>query len=193
MKRLTLIATAFLLAFALPMETLAQEEIRVAPRLGIDFGDVQFNSQTLFLGADARVETEALPVVINPTFDYYFVGSQTIQAGTGAAQEVGSSFFSLSANGLYPFTIDNPSFAPYAGAGLGIYRSATEEVTVNTAFGSQTLGGGSSTDVGLNLIAGVEFPTESFTPFAEAQYTTIFADVGSPDLFNLKGGVLFSF
>lgn len=160
MKRFTIIAVALLLAFVVPTEVQAQEDISVGARVGIDLGDVE----EVFFGADARVQTEGLPVALNPTFDVYLIDP--------------GSFWSLSGNALYPIEVENESFEPYAGAGLGIYRQS--------AFGL------SSTDVGINLLFGAEFPADSVTPFAEAQYSPVFTTGTTTNLFSLKGGILFN-
>ena len=163
-SRLTVVlALAF--AFALPLESEAQTQFAVGPRIGIDAGDIE----EVFIGADARISSPSLPVVVNPTFDYYFTPDNL-------------TFWGLSGNALYPFGVNNESFTPYAGAGLGVYRQS-----VDTQLGSA-----STTDLGLNLLFGLEFPLESVRPFAEAQFTPVFGD-SSYNLFTVKGGLLFSF
>ncbi|MFP4227986.1 MAG: hypothetical protein ACLFTE_04065 [Salinivenus sp.] len=165
MKTLTRLSAVFFLVLMLPTNAEAQTEVAVGPRIGIDVGDVE----EVFIGADARITSPSLPVVVNPTFDYYFTPD-------------GFTFWGLSGNALYPFGIDNQQFTPYAGGGLGIYSRS-----VDAQFGSA-----SSTDLGLNLLFGIQFPLESVRPFAEAQFTPVFAD-GSYNLFSIKGGLLFSF
>jgi len=160
MTRLTLILASLFLIVGLagPQASQAQVDVRLGPRIGLDFGDVE----EAFIGADARIDTPALPVTINPTFDLYFVDE--------------GSFFSISGNALYTFGFNNQVFDPYAGGGLGIYRSSN---------------GDSSTDLGLNFLFGAEFDVGGVSPFAEAQVTPIFSE-GDSTLFTLKGGVLFN-
>jgi hypothetical protein len=136
----------------------AQTDFRLGPRLGADFGD----ADALFIGADARIDTPALPVTINPTFDVYFIDP--------------GSLVSISGNALYSFGVANKVFDPYAGGGFGIYR-----------FGFD---GGSSTDLGLNFIFGSEFKFRGVNPFAEAQVSPVFTE-NTATLFSLKAGVLF--
>jgi hypothetical protein len=161
MNRLTLIAASLVLLIGLagPQASQAQVDLRLGPRIGLDFGDVE----EPFIGADARIDTPALPVTINPTFDLYFVDP--------------GSFFSISGNALYMFGFNNQVFDPYAGAGLGIYRSSVND--------------NSNTDLGLNFLFGAEFDVGGVSPFAEAQVTPIFNEA-SPTIFSLKGGVLFN-
>ena len=138
----------------------AQTDFRLGPRLGADFGD----ADALFIGADARIDTPALPVTINPTFDVYFIDP--------------GSLISISGNALYSFGVANQVFDPYAGGGLGIYRRGSDNA-------------GSSTDLGLNFIFGSEFKFRGVNPFAEAQVSPVFFENDTATLFSLKAGVLF--
>lgn len=165
MKTCTRLSFVLFLVLMLPISANAQTEVALGPRVGIDVGDVE----EVFIGADARISSPSLPVVVNPTFDYYFTSGDL-------------TFWGLSGNALYQFGVDNQEFTPYAGGGLGIYRRSFD-----TQFGSA-----SSTDLGLNLLFGIQFPLESVRPFAEAQFTPVFAD-DSFNLFTIKGGILFSF
>lgn len=160
MSRFSLLAASLLLIAGLigAAPAQAQTDFRLGPRIGGDFGD----ADALFIGADARIDTPALPVTINPTFDVYFVDP--------------GSLVSISGNALYSFGVANQVFDPYAGGGLGIYR-----------FGFD---GNSNTNLGLNFIFGAEFKFRGVQPFAEAQVSPIFGD-GNATLFSLKGGVLF--
>ncbi len=112
------------LGLMLPAATHAQTDVRLGPRIGADFGDVE----EVFIGGDVRIDMAGFPVTLNPTFDVYFVDS--------------GSFFSVSANGLYMFGRNNQVFDPYAGAGLGVYRrsgdnfSATD-LGLNALFGAE--------------------------------------------------------
>jgi hypothetical protein len=58
--------------------------------------------------------------------------------------------------------------------------------TGDTGFGSFSA---STTDVGLNLIGGAKFETGSLQPFAQAKINV----GGDFTLFNIMGGLLFSF
>lgn len=172
MRKLTtlslLLAFVFLLA---PQQATAQTEIEIGPHLGLDIGDME----ELFIGAEGRISSPDLPVIINPSFDYYFVSS--------GIEGVDFSFFTIDFNALYEFGVENESFTPYAGGGLGILRSSTS-VDGGDGFGLS----GSSTEVGINLVGGAVFETESLKPFVQAKI-----NVGSDaTLFGLMGGLLFS-
>jgi len=178
MKRLAL---AFALIFSLtlvtaPTDADAQTVFELGPRIGIDVGDVE----EVFIGADFRITSPGLPIVINPTFDFYFVEDITV--------------WNLSGNALFQFGIDNEVFNPYAGAGLAIFRQSFDEQTVDTGFGTVTSPGGSTTDIGINLIFGADFITGGpVKPFAEVHFTPVFSDPESINLFGVRGGILFGF
>lgn len=169
MKRLSIVVTALLLALAIPTEGFAQADIKIGPRIGIPVGDISDLGGNLFLGADARIESEDLPVIINPTFDFYLMDDYA----TGVSQ----TLFTVDGNALYEFEIEDASFAPYAGAGIAITRWSIDA----------DVPGAGDTDIGLNLVGGARFPLESFEPFVQANF-----GVGDLDRFGLAGGVLFS-
>jgi len=86
----------------------AQTDILIGPRLGLPLGDMSDLQATLFIGAGARIVTESLPVVLNPSFDFYLFDSHEGADQTG---------FALDLNALYDFEIENEVFKPYAGGG----------------------------------------------------------------------------
>ncbi len=143
----------------------AQAQVEIGPRLGFDLiGDVE----EFFVGADARLDLAALPVILNGAFDIYLVGENL-------------DFWQLSFNAFYEFGLANVAFSPYVGGGIGISRTSRD-------FDLGDFGNGASdTDVGLNLIGGATFGFGSLKPFAQAQIT--FGDV---DLLTIGGGLLFS-
>lgn len=174
MKKLsTLSLLLALVLLVTPQQAEAQTTVELGPRLGFDLGDLE----ELFIGADARIASDALPVLINPSFDYYFVSS--------GVEGVDVSAFTIDVNALYEFGVDNEAFTPYAGGGLGIVRFSSS--VDDSPFG----GGGisaSTTDVGLNLVGGAKFETGNLQPFAQAKINV----GGDFTLFGLMGGLLFS-
>lgn len=173
MKRLSTITFLFaLLLLIAPQQAEAQTSIEIGPRIGIDVGDIE----ELFIGAEGRISSDALPVIISPAFDFYFVDS--------GVEGVDQSIFVIDINGLYEFGVDNQAFTPYAGGGLGIVRSS-----VDVDGGSFGTIGSSTTDVGLNLVGGARFETGTLQPFAQAKINV----GGDFTLFNIMGGLLFSF
>lgn len=173
MKRLSIIFTALLLAVALPMEAQAQTEIKVGPRLGVPLGDISDMEGNFFFGADARIDSEGLPVVINPSIDYYLMDDRS----TGFGDSVGQTLITVDGNVLYEFDIEDSSFIPFAGGGIAITRWSIDNENIS-----------GDTDVGLNLVGGARFPLDSFEPFVQANF-----GLGDLDRFGLAGGLLFSF
>jgi len=150
----------------------AQTTVKLGPRLGIPVGDIEDAGGNLFLGADARFNTDALPVVLNPSIDFYLMDDVP---GTSVDQSV----FTIDLNALYEFGVDNEAFTPYAGGGIGITRRSIDDSSVPGDF--------DDTDVGLNVVGGVRFPLESVEPFAQVN-----AVVGGDwDRLGITGGILF--
>lgn len=177
MRRLCRLAFASILVLGLlaPMSAEAQTSVKLGPRLGIPVGDVSDAGGDLFLGADARIETEALPVVINPSFDFYFMDDIPTVGGS-----VGQSLFTIDVNALYEFGVDNEVFTPYAGGGIGITRYSLDADVRNSST--------SDTDIGLNIVGGARFPLGTVEPFA--QLNAAFG--GDWDRLGITGGLLFS-
>lgn len=177
MKRLTLLVASFFLALGLVVPTAAQAQtsVQIGPRLGVPVGDLS-DAASVFVGADVRVTGEELPVVPSGSFDYYLTDAD------------GYSLFAVDLNALYEFGIDNEAFVPYAGGGLAITRSSFEAQTTNTNFGTVTVGGGSNTEVGLNIVGGARFLVGSVEPFAQLNATL----GGDVQRLGITGGLLFS-
>lgn len=147
MKRLFAVLALFLFLAA---PAFAQARLEIGPRVGFGIaGDIE----ELFIGVDARADIASLPIQLNGALDYYV--------------DVGD-FFQVNLNALYTFGVDNQSFTPYSGLGVGIAISDND------------------TDLGLNLIGGARFGFGALRPFAQAQIT-----FGEPDIVSIAGGVLF--
>lgn len=181
MRRLTLLAASLFLAVGLlaPTSAQAQSSFKIGPRIGIPLGDVSDRGGNFFFGADARVYNDALPVVISPSFDYYLLDDQSVNG-----QSAGQTVIAVDINALYEFGIDNEAFVPYAGGGLAITRWSQEDVT----FGNVTYDGGSSTEVGLNIVGGARFPLGTVDPFVQLNATL----GGDVQRLGLAGGLLFN-
>lgn len=143
MKRFALIALISAVALALEVpEASAQHSV------GINAG-YNLDAEEFFLGGQARFAPTALPVIINPSVETYFVDFTWLQ---------------IDVNALYPFGSRNTTFTPYAGAGLGINYQNAE-------------GAESNTDAGLNLLFGAEWGMGRLRPFTEARIG-VDSDVG---------------
>ncbi|MFB6230376.1 MAG: outer membrane beta-barrel protein [Salinibacter sp.] len=184
-KRLTVAVAGLLLTFGLvlPPGAHAQMEdegseatIKIGPRIGLPVGDLS-DAGTLFFGAEGRADLGDLPVVANASFDYYLTDIEN------------TTYFAVDLNALYEFGIENQSFVPYAGGGLGITRVSFETQGVDIPGGG-TVGGTSSseTEIGLNLVGGARFPVGSIEPFAQLNIT-----LGDTQRVGITGGLLFGF
>lgn len=185
MKRLAItIVSALFLAAALPLTSHAQ--FKVGPRATIALNDLSDVGADFAIGADARYdlsENVDAPIQLSGAFDYYFADDQQVTASESVSQTI----FTVDLNAHYMFPVEG-SFSPYAGAGIGITSSSTDEVEVNTPLGTRTFGGDSSSDTGLNIVGGAEFEAGSLRPFVEGQFTV----GGDLSRFGITGGLLFS-
>jgi opacity protein-like surface antigen len=168
-----------LFAFVGAPATQAQTLVQVGPRAGFDFGgDIQLDTNTTFLfGVDARITPEGFPITINPAFDFYFPSTP---------DGIDRSFFLASANALYKFAPAGGTavFTPYAGAGLAVAFSSSENEALDIDD--------SSTEIGINLLAGAEFNTGTVSPFVELGFSPVFADPDNINLIQVRGGLLFN-
>jgi len=176
MKRLLISAAVLVLSVGLlvPEAADAQTTVKLGPRLGIPVGDVEDIGGNLFLGVDARVQTDALPVVLNPSIDFYLVDEVE---GTS----VDRSVFMIDLNALYEFGVDNEVFTPYAGGGIAITRFSVDDEGVFP-------GDPDETDVGLNVVGGARFPLGGVEPFAQLNAVV----GGDVDRLGITGGLLIS-
>jgi hypothetical protein len=156
---LTLVALLFTFIALTPQSANAQS-FEIGPRVGYEVDDID----ALSIGLDARMGIGALPVRINPYFDYYFVDD---------IGPVDHSLVQLGINALYEFGIANQTFTPYAGAGLAVTR--------------QKVGNNTNTEPGLNLLFGSRFGFGSIRPFVQGTVS-----IGDYDFFTVQGGLLFA-
>jgi hypothetical protein len=138
----------------------------------VQFGpQLNWASNSIGVGVGGRVEAslaKAIPSVkglgVIGSFDFFFPGS-------------GVTYFEINANGTYHFAIENVKISPYVGAGLVVAHTSVTVLGIS----------GSTTNVGLNLLGGTNFPSMGkITPFAEIR---IELRTGSAVV--LTGGVLF--
>jgi hypothetical protein len=163
--------TGITLLFALAIVIFAQSafaQFKIGPRVGYELDEVG----AFAIGADVRFSPPALPIAINPTFDYYFVDKDA----TGDA-----SLWQANINALYDFGIANQVFTPFVGVGLAL---------TNVSLGSRSAFGvsESGTSAGANILVGAEFGFGAMRPFVQAQ-TTLGGDLQTA---TIAGGLLFS-
>jgi hypothetical protein len=159
----SLALVAFVCAAAVPHLARADTGVQVGARTGVELLD----DSVLFVGADARLSFALSPLIVNLTFDHFFVDDATrVQVG---------------ANALYDLPVATGFLRPYAGAGVGVTRFALPEEP-----GGQDSNG---MRIGLNLIGGVRFE-HAAVPVARP-FAQLMVSLGPIDLFTIGGGVLF--
>ena len=151
MKRL------LLFSMFLAVISLTARDASAQTSVGVNVG-YNLDVEEFFAGGQARFGLGGFPVIINPSLETYFVENLT--------------WLQIDVNALYPFGVNNTTFTPYAGAGIGINYAKAENVDGNTS-------------AGLNLIAGAVFGFSRLRPFAEAR---INLDDGTN--VGLRGGLL---
>lgn len=160
MRRLLPAALAVCLLIGLPSASQAQERsVFFGPQINWGFDDAEFGIGGRVLGA---IPNTGFAII--GSFDYFFPGNDV-------------TYWEINGNGVYRFAIpDNPNFTPYAGAGLNIAR-------VSRDVGDETR---SDSDIGLNLLGGLEWDVGSFRPFGELR-----VEIDGGEQVVLTGGVLF--
>ena len=163
-NRLSLTLLPLLALLLVPAGAHAQNAI--GPHLGINL-DTPAGGDDFFVGATAHINVPALPVIINPAFDYY-IGTENY------------TLLQLDANALVSFGVANVLFSPYAGGGLALSYFSFDDDDLDLD--------NSNTDVGINGIAGTFFNLASLRPFAEARIT-----ISDGTAVSVKGGLMFNF
>jgi len=162
-----LLVMAFGLLFG--ASTLVAQGVRVG-------GQISFADDTDF-GIGPRVGIElpnlASGLWLVGSFDYFFPD----QGLFGSASSV--DYWEFNVNLLYGIDLPNvTNLEPYVGAGLNLARSS---ITPNGS--SETV---RDSRLGLNLVAGLDFPLPSITPFVEVRL-----EVDGGDQFVITGGLTF--
>jgi len=126
-------------------------------------GGFDTDADAAFLTVQARTPRGAsFPVRVNPQFDLYFPGDNITQLQGNL-------------NLLYDFSVNNTTFTPYAGAGLGVgyYKPDNADTDIN---------------LGANFIFGAEFGMGRARPYAQLQISTT-RNTGA----GVAGGIMFGF
>jgi opacity protein-like surface antigen len=161
----------------------AETDIQVGARAGIQLMDDETlrHENAPSIGAEARFAFELSPLIVDLSFDHFFVEDRTL--------------FQVGANALYDLPLGLSFLYPYLGVGVGATRFAVPETLGPPAMttepnGMVTEGDDSNgTRLGMNLIGGVRFEHLSLPvvrPFAQ-----VMLSVGPIDLFTIVSGVLF--
>ena len=149
----TLLALTFCAAALLAPR--AEAQFALLPYIGYNTEDPT-GGFLVGIGAEfaAPFSAGSLALAIRPSAEYVFTDTE------------GIDFFQVNGDVIARFS-GSPSLAPYAGAGLGV---------AIVSFDDDVDGGDdSNTELGLNLLGGVEFPgTLGFgTPFVQLRYSII--------------------
>ena len=138
MKKLALFALVLTAAFSAPR---AEAQFSLMPYLGYNLDS---EGGLVGIGAEFAAPFSAgnLELAIRPSVEYVFVEDIEL-FGT----EINTTLLQINADVVTRFSA-TPSFQPYAGAGLGILYASVES-------GGQSV---SDTELGINVLGGLEFP-----------------------------------
>ncbi|HEX3929034.1 MAG TPA: hypothetical protein VHW65_13635 [Gemmatimonadales bacterium] len=156
------------LAMALPSAAVAQ-----AQTSGTRFGvEAALGNNSVGIGAGAFVkfhltDISGHPITGRATFDYFFSGGNNCDGCS-------SSFWDLSADGLYDIANAKSDLKPYVGAGISYFHASVSYTGgecivdgINYCAGASY--GGSTTN--LHIAGGINFMSNSkLMPFAEVKY-----------------------
>jgi len=164
----------FALANAAAPAARADAGVQVGARTGVQLLDdnVLRHENALSVGAEARFSFELSPLIVNLTFDHFFIEDRTL--------------FQLGANALYDLPLGLSFLYPYVGAGVGATAFAVPETSGPPVAEQRDSNG---TRLGMNLVGGVRFEHVDLPvvrPFAQ-----VMGSLGPIDLLTIFGGVLF--
>lgn len=156
MKRLLLLIA---LSFPLAAPTAAAQGLSLIPYAGFNLESGYGPLVGIGAQFDAPFGAGGLVLAIQPGVEYVFMDSDFL------------NYLQLDGNVIAAFGAPGASIMPYAGAGIAIAFISTDDI--DTGFG--TIDGASNTEIGLNVLGGVEFPgVLAFgDPFAQARLTLV--------------------
>lgn len=168
MGRRTLGSLVVAFGLALGATSLSAQSVRVG-------GQLSFADDADF-GVGPRLALElpnlASGLWVAGSFDYFFPD----QGLFGTAGDV--DYWEINVNLLYDITLsDATNVEPYFGAGLNIARTSITDGSGST---------NSNSELGLNLVGGLNFPLVGFTPFVEVRL-----EIEGGEQFVISGGILF--
>jgi len=157
--------------------------------LGLAVGAPSLSAQAVRIGAQASFADDAdfglgprlqfeLPSLasglwLSGSFDYFFPDDGLF----GSSGDV--DYYEINGNLIYDISLPKATnVAPYIGAGLNLAHKSFTEESPGTDI--------SDTNLGLNVLAGLNFPLVGFTPFVQARL-----EIEGGDQFVVAGGVMF--
>ena len=136
--------------------------VAVGPRVGLELHE----DVDPFVGGDLRLSFAQSPLVLAPSFDWYFDEDKRL--------------FQIGLTALSPLPIRSRLVRPYVGPGIGVTAfSYHEGVPPTDDNGSR---------IALNLVGGVCFDLPVLTPFVQTMVS-----IGEFDLVTVGSGVLIAF
>lgn len=128
------------------------------------------------LRIDVPVEAVHERFHVTGSFLYFFPGESSDEI-PGVSADI--EYWEVNANGRFRIANDDANLTPYIGAGLNIGR-LTGSVDISGVGGTSE----SSTELGLNLLGGLEFGRGPSRPFVEGRF-----EVGGGEQFIIAGGI----
>lgn len=161
---------ALLCALALPLTAdRAEAQFYLNPYAGYNLDAEAF---LIGIGSEFAAPFSAgqFELAIRPSVEYLFVGDNDF-----GSDDVSTTALQINGDLITRFNAEG--FSPYAGAGLAIYSFSADFDCENTGAGQSFCeaaeDAASTTDIGINLLGGLEFPGALGigTPFAQARLT----------------------
>ncbi len=161
-------ALALLFALALPFtaQKAQAQGFSLIPYLGYNL-----DAEAFLVGIGTELEAPFsagnLALAIRPSVEYLF----TDDINTGLGNDVGQNVLQI--NGDVIARLSASGFEPYAGVGLAVVLVSTDFDCDGNSVCEDFEDDASGSDIGLNLVGGLEFPgAVGFgTPFAQARIT----------------------
>jgi hypothetical protein len=116
-------------------------------------------------------------------FDYFFVNADDLfDTDDATSEDFDLKFFELNGNVVYEFSGD--SVRPYIGGGAGLARRSLDDI--EDVFDDDR------TELGVNVLGGVEFGSGGVKPFVEVRWTFYPDDEGDiGDVFDIGDAIQF--
>ena len=141
-------------------------------------GQLNYGDDTDFgLGARLVLDDPALGEFrFIGSFDLYFPGSRS-----AGGVDVDGDYWEINGNIVYDFEVTtSPNLTPYVGGGLNVAHASAEATTPLVSASA------SDTELGVNLLGGLEFGVGKLRPFVEIK-----VELEGGEQFVITGGILF--
>lgn len=178
---------ALLVAFALPFTA---QKAQAQGFSFIPYAGYNFDAEDFLIGVgaefDAPFSAGTFALGFRPSIEYVFAGESSESTFSGVT--VSSSVTFLQINGDLVTRLNATGFSPFVGAGLAIAYASFDIDCEGSDIACDAIGdeGDSNTDIGLNVLGGLEFPGAlAFgDPFVQARLT-----LADGSAFSILGGL----